>query len=325
MKNSSLALCLISASIVGTILFSCNTTAPTETAKAPAVAADTLWHAPDTATLANNPNAELIRYGGQLVANTSQYLGPKGTVAHSTNGMNCQNCHLAAGTKPFGNNYSAVAATYPKFRARSGTVENISKRINDCIQRSLNGTAIDTESKEMKALSAYILWVGKDVPKGKAPAGSGLKELAFPGHAADTANGRTVYVQKCQLCHGGHGEGMAAADGMGYQYPPLWGGHSYNSGAGIMRLSKLAGYAKYNMPFGTSFPNSQLSDEEAWDVAAFINSQPRPHFDIKADWPDISKKPIDHPFGPYADGFTEAQHKYGPFKPIADARKAASK
>ena len=67
-----------------------------------------------------------------------------------------------------------------------------------------------------------------------------------------------------------------------------------------------------------------LTDEECWDVAAFVNSQPRPKKDLTGDWPNIAKKPIDHPFGPYADGFSEEQHKYGPFKPIIEARKKKS-
>ena len=76
------------------------------------------------------------------------------------------------------------------------------------------------------------------------------------------------------------------------------------------------------MPFDkASFKSPDLTDEEAWDVAAFVNSQPRPSKIFKEDWPDISKKPFDHPFGPFADGFTEAQHKYGPFKPIIEAQK----
>jgi thiosulfate dehydrogenase len=79
---------------------------------------------------------------------------------------------------------------------------------------------------------------------------------------------------------------------------------------------------KNTMPFGQAdHKNPQLSNEEAWDLAAFINSQPRPQKDLGKDWPDISKKPVDHPFGPYADGFSEQQHKFGPFQPIVDARK----
>ena len=74
------------------------------------------------------------------------------------------------------------------------------------------------------------------------------------------------------------------------------------------------------MPLGVSHTLPQLSDEEAWDVAAFVNAQSRPHKDVPKDWPDISKKPIDHPFGPYADGFSEQQHKFGPFQPIVAAQ-----
>jgi thiosulfate dehydrogenase len=72
------------------------------------------------------------------------------------------------------------------------------------------------------------------------------------------------------------------------------------------------------MPLGATHFNTQLSDEEAWDVAAYVNTQPRPHKSVPTDWPDVSKKPIDHPFGPYADSFGEQQHKFGPWKPIQE-------
>lgn len=78
------------------------------------------WKAPDANTIPSDKTGEEIRYGRELIAHTSDYLGSKGKVLMISNGMNCQNCHLDAGTKPFGNNYSAVASTYPKFRARSG-------------------------------------------------------------------------------------------------------------------------------------------------------------------------------------------------------------
>jgi thiosulfate dehydrogenase len=130
-----------------------------------------------------------------------------------------------------------------------------------------------------------------------------------------------VYQNKCQSCHGTNGQGQVNADGYGYTYPPLWGAHSYNSGAGLFRISRFAGYVKNAMPLGVDYETTQLSDEESWDVAAFVNSQPRPSKDLTSDWPNISKKPVDHPFGPYSDGFSEEQHKYGPFEPIIAARK----
>lgn len=283
-----------------------------------------VWQAPDVTQIPNDENGKLIAYGRELIAHTSQYLGPNGSVKAISNGMNCQNCHLDAGTKPFGNNYSAVASTYPKFRARSGAEESIEKRVNDCFERSLNGKPLEDNSHEMEAIVSYIQWLGKDVEKGKSPKGSGLVELAFLDRPASAENGKLVYDQQCTVCHGKNGEGMALADGSGYQFPPLWGKQSYNSGAGLYRLSRFAGYVKANMPLGATYDAPQLSDEQAWDVAAYVNSLPRPGKDLSKDWPDISKKPIDHPFGPYADGFDETQHKLGPFKPIQEKRKALS-
>jgi thiosulfate dehydrogenase len=268
------------------------------------------------------PERELVVYGSQLVAHTDQYFGPGGSINAITNGMNCQNCHLDAGRKAWGNNYGAVASTYPKFRDRSGSVETISKRVNDCFERSLNGQAIDTNSREMQAIVAYIKWLGKDVPKGEKPAGSGISDLAYLDRAASPENGKIVFQNKCLSCHGANGEGQLDENGR-YVYPPLWGPHSYNNGAGLFRLSRFAGYVMDNMPFKQATHKApNLSNEEAWDVAAFVNSQPRPSKDLSQDWPDISKKPIDHPFGPYTDGFSEQQHKYGPYKPIVAARKA---
>lgn len=282
------------------------------------------WHAPDATQLPPDETGKLIAYGRELIVHTSQYLGPNGSVQSMSNGMNCQNCHLDAGTKPFGNNYSAVASTYPKFRARSGTEETIEKRVNDCFERSLNGKALEDDSHEMKAIVAYIKWLGKDVAKSTSPKGSGLVELPLLDRPASVENGKLVYEQKCALCHGKEGAGIALADGTGYQFPPLWGNQSYNIGAGLYRLSRFAGYVKANMPLGATFEDPQLTDEEAWDVAAYVNSLPRPERDLSKDWPDISKKPIDHPFGPYSDGFNEAQHKLGPFKPIQEKRKVLS-
>lgn len=280
------------------------------------------WIAPDPSTIPNTEEGELIRYGRELIAHTARYVGKNGSVLQISNGMNCQNCHLDAGTKPYGNNYGSVASTYPKFRARSGTVETIVKRVNDCFERSLNGKALDSNSREMRAIVAYIKWLGKDVPKGQTAKGSGIVDLPFLDRPASPEKGKIVYEQKCASCHKKDGSGELKPDGKEWAYPPLWGEKSYNSGAGLFRLSRFAGYIKYNMPLGVSYPESQLTDEEAWDVAAYVNSLPRPTKDLSKDWPDISKKPIDHPFGPFADGFDEKQHKFGPFAPIKAKRQA---
>ncbi|WP_057939927.1 c-type cytochrome [Algoriphagus resistens] len=273
-----------------------------------------MWQAPDWSLVDQQANADEIKYGRALITNTSEYLGPNGKVRKISNGLNCQNCHLQAGTAPLGNNYSAAKSTYPKVRGRSGNSEDIQLRINGCFQRSLNGEVLANDSKEMKAIVAYMNWLGKDVPDGEKPKGAGLYEVPLLDRAADPVKGKTIYERQCVTCHMTDGQGVMKADGSGYIYPPLWGEHSYNEGAGLFRMSRFAGYVRANMPFGATYENPILTDEQAWDVAAYVNSLDRPKRDFPNDWPDISKKPMDHPFGPYSDDFSEEQHKFGPFK-----------
>jgi thiosulfate dehydrogenase len=276
------------------------------------------WIAANINTITNATLKEQVLYGKELISHTSRYLGPKGSVLKMSNGMNCQNCHLQAGTVIFGNNYGSVASLFPKFRPRSGAVENVYKRVNDCFERSLNGKKLDTTGKEMQAIVSYINFIGSNVEKGKKAAGSGFKDLAWPDRAADPEKGLAVYNAKCISCHQVNGSGLFNPDSTEYVYPALFNGNSFNDGAGLYRIGNFAKYVKYNMPQGVIFSNPQLTDEEAWDVAAYVLSQTRPHINTPNDWPDKSKKPVDLPFGPYTDTFSEKQHKFGPFKPIVE-------
>jgi len=101
---------------------------------------DSAWLAPtlssDLRTVGKE--REMVQYGQDLIAHTAKYFGPKGTISQTTNGMNCQNCHLDAGTRRWGNNYGGVYSTYPQLRARSNTIQDIYGRVNDCLERSLN-------------------------------------------------------------------------------------------------------------------------------------------------------------------------------------------
>lgn len=279
------------------------------------------WKAPDINSLPDDQAGQQIRYGHELITNTSLFFGPKGAITSITNGMNCQNCHLDAGTRSFAGCFSAVASTFPQYRNRSGRIESIEFRINDCMMRSLNGRAIDSTSKEMQAMVAYLKWIGKDVSKDKKPIGAGLQDIPFLDRAADPEKGKKVFHSRCISCHGEDGQGMLNHDSTSYLYPPLWGPNSFNVSAGLFRISKIASFVKNNMPFGlASHSSPQLTDEEAWDVAAFIISQPRPEKFFAEDWPKRETKPVDYPYGPYADNFSEKQHKYGPFIPIQQAR-----
>ena len=137
----------------------------------------------------------------------------------------------------------------------------------------------------------------------------------MPDRAADPAAGKLVFDARCALCHGPDGLGLRAATrpDEGYLFPPLWGPDSFNDGAGMHRVLTAAKFVKARMPLG----KADLSDAEAFDVAAFLNVQPRPGMaNLDRDYPDRSTKPVDNPYGPYADPFPIEQHRLGPFKPI---------
>jgi len=141
--------------------------------------------------------------------------------------------------------------------------------------------------------------------------------------AADPKRGAAIYVRACAQCHMPDGRGLPRSrevPSMGYLNPPLWGPDSYNDGAGMARLTNAANFIHFNMPNGTSYDDPRLTQLDAWDVAAFLISQPRPkRAGLDRDFPDLLLKPVDTPYGPYADGFSQQQHQFGPFGPIKAA------
>ena len=181
----------------------------------------------------------------------------------------------------------------------------------------MNGRALPLDSREMKAVSSYMRWLSTGIPAGARLIGAGTMQIKEPDRAADFTRGAQTYAQVCAACHGPDGSGVRAQDGLGYQFPPLWGPDSFNNGAGMSRLLTAAAYAKHNMPLGTRFDAPLLTDEEAYDVAGYIVSQKRPEKPgLEKDYPIRLQKPIDAPYGPYADGFPAQQHRFGPFGPI---------
>jgi len=195
-------------------------------------------------------------------------------------------------------------------------------RINGCLERSLNGRALPFAGREMKAFLAYVKWLSTGIPRAAKLVGAGTLSVKEPGRAADPRHGAKVYADFCAACHGDNGLGQRAERGAGYQFPPLWGPDSYNNGAGMARLLTAAAFAKYNMPVGTTFDAPVLTDDDAYDVAAYINGQPRPEKShLERDYPNRLQKPVDTAYGPHADGFSAEQHKYGPYEPIRARRK----
>ena len=280
----------------------------------------THWSPPDIATVADDPFGALVKYGFALFTDTANEIGP--TVSDPArrlagNNLACQNCHLRGGTQAYAMPLIGVWGQFPQYRAREGAVDTLEDRINGCMERSMNGRALALDSREMRAFSSYMRWLSTGVPDGAKLIGAGTLRIKEPARAADLGHGAEIFSNVCAGCHGPDGLGQHAPAGAGYQFPPLWGADSYNNGAGMSRLLTAAAYAMHNMPIGTAFNAPVLTDEEAYDVAAYIIDQKRPEMaNLDRDFPARLEKPIDTPYGPYADGFSAEEHKYGPFGPI---------
>jgi thiosulfate dehydrogenase len=292
----------------------------------PAQAADvpqidlTKWTPPEIGSVGNDPLGKLVKYGHALMVDTANQIGPTAadpTKRYSGNSLTCQNCHLKAGTQPYANPLTGVWGQFPQYRGREGEIGTLEERINGCMERSMSGRALPLDSLEMKAYLAYARWLSTGIPDGAKLIGAGTLNIKEPDRAADPRNGAKVYADTCALCHGKDGLGQHAATGAGYQFPPLAGPDSYNNGAGMTRVLTAAAFVRHNMPLGTTFEAPVLSDADAYDVAAYINSLDRStKANLDKDFPNKMQKPVDSPYGPYVDGFPAEQHKYGPFGPI---------
>jgi len=278
------------------------------------------WTPPDIGVVGDDPFGKLVKYGHELFTNTANEIGPAVadvSMRLAGNNLACQNCHLHAGTQPYAMPLTGVWGQFPQYRAREGMVDILEERINGCMERSVNGRALALQSREMRAFSSYMRWLSTGVPDGAKLLGAGTLQIKEPTRPADPRRGAQIYAQVCAACHGAKGLGQRAQKGLGYQFPPLWGPDSFNNGAGMSRLLTLAAYAQHNMPLGTTFDVPVLTDEQAYDVASYIVSQDRPKkANLDEDFPIRLQKPIDTPYGPYADGFPAEQHLLGPFGPI---------
>lgn len=211
---------------------------------------------------------EAIRRGHDLFVNTQQLRGK-----NVFNNMNCSSCHLADGRMPYGGPVWPAAIDLPAYRPKNGHVNNLEERIAGCFTYSMNGKPPAYGSDDMLALSLYHQWLATGVPmfsKDKIY-GRGFPKPADPELKPDAARGKVAYEANCTVCHGADGAGQTENGKV--IFPALWGDDSYNWGAGISRVFTLAGFTKHNMPLGQ--PNT-LSDQEAWDIAQYIDSQERP-------------------------------------------------
>lgn len=210
----------------------------------------------------------VVKLGEAIVKNTAEHPMSKPYVG---NQLNCTSCHLDAGTHRHAASFLGTASAYPAWSPRENSVITLEDRVVNCFIRSENGKRPPRESNVPGAIVAYITWLStsyKIQMNAKAPLGPNrLVPLRISAADADLAKGKNLYQNQCADCHGQRGEGND--DG-----PPVWGMESYNDGAGMAGNDKLAAWLKVAMPLD----DPSLSEQEAVDVAAYVNSHQRPVF-----------------------------------------------
>jgi len=249
-----------------------------ERAQAPAAAGSgavafdaAAWKPPAEADIPADSLGAAIRRGLALVRFTPESL-PK----YVRSNMRCVSCHENDGTKVTAAPLIGSHARFPKYLSRSGTVVTLADRVNFCMTRSLAGRALPVDSREMDDILAYLAFISRDVPVGRhLSAVDGLLPMKDT-LVGDTLRGHALFTNTCAVCH--------QADGSGHSpIPALWGAGSFTIAASMARQERAASFIFHNMP--QTAPGS-LTEQNAFDLAAYINSHPRPDAPLKEnDWP----------------------------------------
>jgi thiosulfate dehydrogenase len=241
----------------------------------PAPVARVAFRVPDESEIGDSVLLVSVRRGKALLANTRDSLPD-----HVGNRLQCVYCHPDNGTRMNVMPWVGVYARFPQYRSRVGGIQVIEDRINDCFKRSMNGKALVPESRDMRDIVAYMSFLSSGYPVFAQVEGQSFPRV--PVLVGDTVRGAVTFAGKCSVCHGADGAGTDTI-------PALWGRGSYNIGAGMARVQTAAAFIKVAMP--RTAPGT-LTDQEAYDLATYINTRPRPDFRGKElDWPNGDPPP----------------------------------
>lgn len=213
-----------------------------------------------------------VRRGEKIFTQTTRYASQ-----YAGDRLQCVNCHVNKGRQANSAPMWAAWVLYPKYRGKNHRVNTMAERIRGCFTYSENaqgskvGHAPKPNSRVLVDLQSYMYWLATAAPTGEKMKGQGYPKLDKPPQPYNRAHGAKVFADNCAVCHGDHGQGTQE-DGS-YVFPPLWGPNSFNWGAGMHRVNTAAAFIKANMPLGKA---DSLTLQQAWDVAAYVDSHERP-------------------------------------------------
>lgn len=225
---------------------------------------------PARADLPAGPFGDMVRLGQAIFQNTNRHPA---SASYVGNDLACSHCHLDAGRLAGVAPMWAAWVAYPAYRAKTQRVDTFTTRVQGCFEYSMNGRAPTADDQVMVALTTYSAWLARGARSGDdAMPGRNYRRLTPPAQGFDPVRGQAVYAAKCVSCHGRDGRGVVDARA-GTIFPPLWGSRSYNWGAGMHGIDVAAAFIVRAMPLGQG---GSLSEQEAWDVAAYVNAHERP-------------------------------------------------
>ena len=256
-----------------------STSAVSQQASASTAWVPATWQPPVVDSTPDDPYAVAVYRGLAIMTHTRDSLP-----SYVGGNLSCTSCHLDEGRRENAARLAGVVARYPRYMDRTGAVVPIEDRVNYCFTRSLAGSKLPPDSREMQDIVAYLAFISRGVPTGEHVPGEGMPAMAR--HTGDSTRGRELYAANCTRCHGDNGAGMGPI-------PALWGAQSFSIGASMARQERAASFIRHNMPFDRP---GILSDQEAFDIAAYITSMPRPDSPGKeSDYPN-GGAPADVPY-----------------------------
>ena len=220
---------------------------------------------PSAASLPDTEFGKIVRQGEQIFLHTPQAAGK-----FVGNDLNCSSCHLDAGRRPDSAPMWAAYVLYPAYRAKNGHVNTLAERLQGCFRYSMNGKPPAADDPVLTALQTYMFWLASKAPTGVTLEGQGYRKLPAPAQKADYLRGErfTPSTAPCAMALKARARRTASTGSS-----PPYGADSFNWGAGMHQIGNAAGFIKANMPLGQA---GMLSDQEAWDVAYFMNAHERP-------------------------------------------------
>lgn len=267
------ALVIAGAAIAAVALLAIKPVAPAGGGGSAIQATDADFTPPKLSDIPAGPEGDAIKRGLAIFddprSNAAPFVG---------NAMACKNCHLDDGRRPGSSPMWAAWVSYPQYRKKTHSINTMEDRIRGCFLYSMNapnsasGGPPPADSDVYRDLEAYFHWLANGASTGTKLKGANYPKPQLTNAGYDPARGAAIFEATCTACHGPDGQGAVQPDGK-VVYPPLWGPRSFNWGAGMARIDLAAGFIKGNMPFDRP---GTLTDQQAWDVAAFVDSHERP-------------------------------------------------